>query len=201
MIKVSSFFVAQSIRKLIMFALLELRPTLGSILQSPFFSCGPFPASLSTGGMEYAPDYRNVSIRASGRNFEAVKLQAGIIPGKLALSQPIVKVVVETELAVVPEEEEVERMDVDLVREAEVVVGARRGMEKEVREVLQPGSPISDLLRLVLIILFQFLRSLIHSASFLDRLENLLSFYHHHQLLLSLLVMLMNLDLFFNVNY
>lgn len=123
------------------FQLTDKRPTLTEILQHPFFSCGPFPASIPPTAMDSTPDFRNVSIRASHRNFVAAKKECGI-----SEDQPVV--IAKVVLPPVVEETEVvqsKRRDSG---------GASRGMEKEVREVLQPNSPISELLRYVILYAF-----------------------------------------------
>lgn len=110
--------------------------------------------------MNSIPDFRSMSIRASHRNFRTVKKLCGIVE--------VVGMVVNTRdeivqlqqvslppLQVVREEDEEEVVDIVVVgvKEVQKVVTAlattkeARGMEKEVREVLQPGSPICELLR------------------------------------------------------
>lgn len=116
----------------------DKRPTLVDILNHKFFVCGPFPPCIVSSATDADVDYSQISIRASHRNFCAVKLQCGI-------SEPVA---VRVPLGVV--EEEVETVDVKMEDVGEAVVQKQtRGIEREVREVLQPGSPISELLRYV----------------------------------------------------
>lgn len=126
----------------------EHRPSLTDVLAHDWFVSGPFPPSISTSSLTAPPDYRQMSIRASHRNFAAVKKQCGVTEAPATTLLPVVE---KATLAVVAEEAEqaattgMSRMALD----GPAVVTEVRGMEKEVRDVLQPGSPISELLRLV----------------------------------------------------
>ncbi|KAK4705480.1 hypothetical protein P7C70_g731, partial [Phenoliferia sp. Uapishka_3] len=136
----------------------DQRPTLSEILAHSFFLTGPFPPSIAQSCMTTPPDYRQMSIRASHRNFRAVKRQCGIIDVETPAAVVVPSSRSNVELGVVREEED-ELAEVEVGEEVKVVkspvkVAARpattneaRGMEKEVRQVLQPESPISDLLR------------------------------------------------------
>ena len=113
--------------------------------------------------MASTPDYRKISIRASHRNFANVKMECGItatppvvdtVSSSHADSAAATERVKNTVLDRV--REEVEEVDVagqqEVRMEGVEMLGAAKevnGMEKEVREVLQPGSPISDLLKYV----------------------------------------------------
>jgi serine/threonine protein kinase len=126
----------------------EHRPSLTDVLAHDWFISGPFPPSISTSSLTAPPDYRQMSIRASHRNFAAVKKQCGVTEAPTMTLLPVVE---KAALAAVAEEAEqatiagMSRMALD----GPAVVTEVRGMEKEVRDVLQPGSPISDLLRSV----------------------------------------------------
>lgn len=108
---------------------IDQRPTLTEILAHDFFVCGPFPATISNSTMTQIPDYRRVSIRASLRNFNQVKADCGIVEVDVIESK-LLHVVLE-----------------DVAEESEK--GDQKGIDREVREALQPGSPISELLRFV----------------------------------------------------
>ncbi|KAI5478032.1 polo-like kinase [Pseudohyphozyma bogoriensis] len=153
------------------------RPTLNDVLSHPFFLTGPFPPYIPSTSLTTPPDYRQISIRASHRNFHAVRKQCGIseedIAAKLAAEkeeqEQVVVIRPGAALGRVEEEEEgaedvVVVMPGGLVEPApvvekenrrdsgkgKVVVGDEkeaRGMEKEVQKVLAPESPIADLLR------------------------------------------------------
>ena len=151
----------------------DKRPTLAEILAHDFFLCGPFPPTISTSAMTSSPDYRKISVRASHRNFANVKMECGIVDVDPRLPASTSAAIASTSsdvasssavrnqrikstvLNLVGEEEE----EVAVTSQQEVkmegleMLGAAKevtGMEKEVREVLQPGSPISELLRSVL---------------------------------------------------
>ncbi|ORY92413.1 hypothetical protein BCR35DRAFT_297802 [Leucosporidium creatinivorum] len=142
----------------------DQRPTLHEILQHDFFTTGPFPPSISPASMDSVPDYRQMSVRASHRNFRSVMRRCGIEePVEGASAAPVQQVqaqVQKTALQAV-NEEEVEVEEEEKARQprrvAPVPVQARtttataskevRGMEKEVKQVLAPESPISELLR------------------------------------------------------
>lgn len=149
----------------------ELRPSLTDILAHDWFTTGPFPLSIDKDSMNSIPDFRSMSIRASHRNFRTVKKLCGIVE--------VVGMVVNTRdevvqlqqvslppLQVVREEDEEEVVEIVVVgvKEVQKVVTAlattkeARGMEKEVREVLQPGSPICELLRYVTFDSFSYRR-------------------------------------------
>lgn len=132
----------------------DQRPTLSDILAHSFFLTGPFPASINPSCMSTPPDFRQMSIRSSHRNFRAVKRLCGIedepteTPAEAAASRT------NAALGVVAEEEEDELDDKVAVPPPAIVaakatVSDAKGMESEVRQVLQPGSPISELLRCV----------------------------------------------------
>ena len=106
--------------------------------------------------MTTPPDYRQMSIRSSHRNFLAVKRLCGIVdvdPAEVTAAAPPRTNVA---LGVVAEEEE-EELASTVVRPPVAIVAAKgtasdaKGMESEVRQALQAGSPISELLRCALL--------------------------------------------------
>ena len=132
----------------------DQRPSLNDILVDPWFLSGPFPPSILTTSLTHIPDYRQMSIRAAHRNFRAVKKSCGIVDVELSTA-PVVSIV-ELPLRSKPlpallEEDEVDTGVIPVPTVAVVIATEKeaRGMEKEVREALQPGSPICELLRYV----------------------------------------------------
>ncbi|KAL8292670.1 hypothetical protein RQP46_001282 [Phenoliferia psychrophenolica] len=130
----------------------DQRPTLSDILAHPFFLTGPFPPSISPSCMTTPPDYRQMSIRSSHRNFLAVKRLCGIVDVDPAAPATVAPPRSNVTLGAVAEEDE-EEPPAPVARSPPVLVAAKgtasdaKGMESEVRQALQPGSPISELLR------------------------------------------------------
>ena len=86
-----------------------------------------------------------MSIRASHRNFRTVKKQCGIVDIEITAASTIPPTVRAPLQAVFEDEEqEVFVAASALAATLPATVTEARGMEKEVRQVLQPGSPISD---------------------------------------------------------
>ena len=153
----------------------DQRPTLSQILQHDFFVTGPFPLAIPPTAMTLVPDFRHLSVRRSHANFREVKATCGIAEHELPL-EPAPRLAAQPSAGslqpsrsqpLAPLVEEEDELD---FQPAVAQPPARRrsgggppvagsvvaktaterdakGMEREVQHVLQPGSPIADLLK------------------------------------------------------
>ena len=108
--------------------LAELRPTLNEMLHHPWFTSGPIPSHVSSSALLTAPEYHEMTREEIKHNFYRVKRKAGV-GQNLPLRVP------KAETVETPQEvgKEVER--------------AVKQQEAEYQTAIQPGSPISALLR------------------------------------------------------
>jgi serine/threonine protein kinase len=100
----------------------EARPTLHDILDNPFFTAGAFPSFIPVNAKEVIPDFRHVSQTMSFANFNRCRKASWL-------------------------DEELQA-EVSAAAAAKAPVGPSLAeQEREFQKAVQPGSPISALLR------------------------------------------------------
>lgn len=121
------------------------RPSVYEILAHPFQTDGPFPRSIPVSAADVAPDFSHLTASQSSRNFSYVQKLAGVTLAPETASTPTI-----------PEEDDYHNADHSYPEPPEKVVAMSNGanvvaqelaLEKEVKKVLDPGSPISELLK------------------------------------------------------
>ena len=123
------------------------RPSASEILSHEFQHCGPFPRTIPASATETAPDFSHLSTLQSSRNYAYVQKMTGASLSTSAdsMSTPTI-----------PEEDAVTTETTQPPEPPAQVVALSSGLnvsaqemaiEKEVKKVLEPGSPISELLK------------------------------------------------------
>lgn len=125
------------------------RPSASEILAHDFQYAGPFPRSIPPSAMDYAPDFKHISTSQSLKNYSHVQRETGASATATASTPAI------PEESAFPDNEDADGMQTVPEPPASVValsngtsIGAQEvAIEKEVKKVLDPGSPISELLK------------------------------------------------------
>ncbi|KAK9898570.1 Pkinase-domain-containing protein [Cystobasidium minutum MCA 4210] len=123
----------------------QSRPSVYEILEHPFCHIVPFPRSIPPSAADIAPDFSMISASQSQRNQAYVQKLSGV---SMAPSDASTPSVTESETFATAEYSHPEPLDkVVAMSNGTNVVAQEMALEKEVRKVLEPGSPISELLR------------------------------------------------------
>ena len=121
------------------------RPSTCEILQHEFTRTGTFPRSVPRSAMDFPPDYSNISPAQSARNFAYVQKISG---ASVVLADASVPSIPEEDGFNVGGQAPPEPpAQVVVVSSGKSVVAHEIAIEREVKKVLEPGSPISELLK------------------------------------------------------
>lgn len=121
------------------------RPAADEILSHPFQYAGPFPKSIPDTAVQTEPDYSTISSSQSARNYLYVQKLSGaslLPPTSSSEAAPMASSSEEREQT--PPEPPAQ---VVALSNGTNVVAQELALEKEVKKVLEPGSPISELLK------------------------------------------------------
>lgn len=124
----------------------QSRPSVYEILEHPFQHSGPFPRSIPPSAAEVAPDFSMLTSSQSQRNQAHVQRISGVSMSPMDASTPSISEGGETFATAEyghPEPPE----KVVAMSTGTSVIAQEMALEKEVKKVLEPGSPISELLR------------------------------------------------------
>lgn len=123
----------------------QSRPSVYEILEHPFQHSGPFPRSIPPSAAEVAPDFSKLTPSQSQRNQAHVQRVSGVSLSPMDASTPSIA---EGETFATAEYGHPEPPEkVVAVSNGTSVIAQEMALEKEVKKVLEPGSPISELLR------------------------------------------------------
>lgn len=134
------------------------RPSAAQILNHPFLYSGPFPRSIPTTAAEHAPDFSMLSESQSQRNFAYVQRAAGASlhddDEAAVASNPTIPEEGETSSQLDARREQRSSVappepptGVVAMSSGANVIAQEMAIEREVKKALDPGSPISELLK------------------------------------------------------
>lgn len=121
------------------------RPSTCEILQHDFTCRGTFPRSVPSTAMDLAPDFAGISAAQSARNFAYVQKACG---ASVVVTAALVPTIPEEDGFIVAGQAPPEPpAQVVALSNGKSVVAQEVAIEREVKRVLEPGSPISELLK------------------------------------------------------
>lgn len=123
----------------------QSRPSVYEILEHPFSHITPFPRSIPPSAADVAPDFSMITASQSQRNQAYVQKISGVSMAPMDASTPSIA---DGETFATAEYSHPEPLEkVVAMSNGTNLVAQEMALEKEVRKVLEPGSPISELLR------------------------------------------------------
>jgi serine/threonine protein kinase len=123
------------------------RPSAHEILCNQFQYSGPFPRSIPAYASDTAPDFSNLTSAQSARNYLYVQKLAGASLIASATTSSTPSIPESEEFSNEPSHPPEPPAQVVALNNGTNVVAQELALEKEVRKVLDPGSPISELLK------------------------------------------------------
>lgn len=121
----------------------QSRPSADEILCHEFQYDGPFPRSIPRTAMDVAPDFSAISVNQSARNYQHVQKASGASLVPLTAATGTIHEGEEGATGALPEPP----AQVVALSNGSNLVAQEMAIEREVKKVLEPGSPISELLK------------------------------------------------------